>query len=577
MFGDRDPCHHLQPLGSTNVPKRLLFLDCRGWSIKQQGTWAERWRDGTLGTTHYTSRKGERRDTVTNWDDVQALWRHVDGFCVKGKRQVLWADDLASQIRLSGALIHLPAMGWRLRKIVLERTAAWALFTNDKRSLMLCDLRSWMPSGIASVTGQHNRIERLRDHVTQILAWIVREDLGPFRPTGSGQSYSAFRKRFLTHNLLVHDDMIRLDAERKAMWTGRCEAWKHGELRNGPYYEYDMHSAYCEIAADCDVPTYAMGELYKPTFDSVLDHGIKKHVLADVTVHTEMPCVPTGRDGKTLWPVGSFRTALWTPELELLADHGADVKVHRAFLYRKGPALQAFAQWVLGAGESDNTSYGPVIGAVLKHWSRCLVGRLGLRYRSWVTFGTSPVADLRLVTYIDSDEGTSTDMLCAGYDRMLLAAMAEASESLPQIPSYVMSVCRRRLWLAMCDLGLSNVVYVDTDSIITTVPECYWIGDRTNKEDSAVWHVKGIYDRLNIRGPRNLDLESTRRISGVPKTARQTAPLEFTGEVMRSIKESMRAGELDCVASIPRSFSMKSIDTRRKHLQNGTTMPFRTE
>lgn len=597
MFDDRDPPHYLPSLTTTTVPRRLLWLDCAAGSTKEHGSFVERWSHGALGSTHWTSKKHERRDTMRTYRNAGLLWHTVDEFCQPSRRTVLFCHDLAYQLRVSQALIQLPKFGWEVSRIVLERTAAWAALKHGKRSLLLCDLASWTPADFKRITldvtnggtqviegvGHVNsdatlcayRAGVIREAVLNILEWIERENLGPFRPTGNGQSYAAYRRRFLKHNLLVHDNAERLSVERAAMWTGRCEAWQHGTLTDGPYVEYDMTAAYCRVAAECEVPAVAQGVYDGPTTGqtrALMDRGA---VLAECWVTTEVPCVPTHHAGRTLWPVGTFKTVLWDPELTLAYQYAQAVTVNRAWLYKREPALQEFAQWTLDILDGDEPEWNPIAKRVAKHWSRTLVGRLGLRYCSWEDFGPQDPPDLRLVTYIDTDAGKVTDMLIAGSRRMILADMTEAPESLPQVPGWVMSECRRRLFEAMVDVGLGNVVYVDTDSIIIAPAAAYLAGRATDLEYLSNWSRKATYARLTVNGPRNLVAESTRKMAGLPLTARQTAPLEFTGQVMRSIKESMRAGELDCVTSLPRKFVMDAPDLRRQHVLAGRTEPFR--
>lgn len=591
----RDPAHYLKDLKTTSTPKRMLWLDCASASSKHQGMWVESWNGAALGTTHYTRRKQERKDTLLAYADSVDLWHAVDAFC-RQRRNVLFAYDLATQLRISQGLLWLPELGWRLDKIVLERTAAWARFTEGERSLVMCDLRSWCPvefGRIANDVGFGNTTSRefaagenygldvamwragvIRDAVLQILNWIEGENLGPFRPTGSGQSFAAYRRRFMHHRLLVHDDTERLHAERAAMWTGRCEAWRHGTLTGGPFVEYDMQAAYCTIGRDCEVPTTALQPRVgdRRTLTNYTSKGLS--VLAHVTVNTDIPCVPTRMGGRTVWPVGTFDTWLWDPELQLAHQYCNSVTYNRQYPYQRAPALKEFCTWVLDGMQPQTQVYGLVPKRVMKHWSRCLVGRLGLRYRAWEKFGSSPVADLRLVTYIDTDEGTSTDMLCAGHDRFILADMTESVDSLPQVPGWVMSECRRRLWEVMIECGLSRVVYCDTDSVILEHGVASVEAWEHAMQFPDRWSTKGTYSRMVVHGPRNIVCESTRRVSGLPLRARQVAPLEFTGQVMRSIKESMRAGELDRVTQIPRKFVLDAPDLRRQHLPDGTTAPY---
>lgn len=593
---DRDPPHYLRALLTTTVPQRMLWMDCASHSHKERGTWVYTWTAGALGTTHYTSRRRERRDTMVGYTDPAAMWHAADGFCVANRRSVLWAHDLASGLRISQALVHLPRLGWTVKHLVLEKSAAWVSFTDGNRSLLMCDLASWAPvdfDRIVSAVGAADEQDRtfpagpefrllacqwratvVRDAVLTLMDWVRGADLGPFRPTGSGQAYAAYRRRFMHDKLLVHDDRDRLGAERAGMWTGRCEAWRHGRLTRGPYVEMDMQAAYSTIAAECDVPTVARHHVQYTTPDHVARLMQRFAVLARVTVTIDTPMVPTYADGHTLWPVGTFTTWLWDPELSLVIGADAVRIVHECYVYERGPALRTFAKWVLD-GMGDTSGATPdICRLVLKHWSRCLVGRMGLRYRAWEPFATSKDIDLRLATYVDSTDNSLTDLLIAGHEWMILAAMDEATESLPQIPSWVMSECRRRLWDAMTTVGLHNVVYVDTDSIIYLPAADIGPAPATGYLQQRGWSRKGKYRRLTIYGPRNLQTERERKVAGLPLTARQVAPLEFTGEVMRSIKESMRAGELDRVTMLPRTFKLAATDPRRQHAPRTQTVPF---
>lgn len=502
-------------------------------------------------------------------------------------------------MRLSQMLTHLPAAGWNIDRIVLERTASWCLLRKDKRSLMCCDLQAWVPREWATIVADVGawtdgdakslagpslpakqvqiRAETIRDAVLQIFNWIEGENLGAFRPTGSGQSFTAYRRRFGEHRLLVHNDVARLQAERTAMYTGRAEAWRHGALRSGPYVEYDLHAAYATIGRDCEVPTIARGELRSPTIERVRRAMDRFAVLANVTVSTEVECVPFGAGGRTLWPVGTFASWLWDPELKLVFDYAEKVTVNHAYTYVRQPALSSFCTWVISGMEGQTQIYGLLPQRVLKHWSRALVGRFGLRYREWIKFGPLDPPDVRLVTYHDLDDGTDTDMLYAGTSRMLLGDQVEARESMPQIPGWIMSECRRRLWDSMTYVGLEHVVYIDTDSIIVRDYPSFTATFMGRDADSAAWVRKGTYDRMTIHGPRNLEVGHSRRVSGLPLSARQTAPLEFTGEVMRGVKHAMRAGELDRVVSLPRTFHLSAPDLRRQHNPDGSTSPFRIE
>jgi|SRR5690348_4222133 len=595
----REPPHYLIPLKTTRVPKRLVFFDIQTERVRKGNGHDLVWKCGAMGTTHWTDKANVRKDTLKVYAGAREMWTAVDGFCLPSKRAVAFTFDLPTQLRTSGALIHLPALGWHLETVVLEPGAAWALFKNGKKSLMVCDLKAWTPYDWerlknAAMGRNHdihvgrvgrdpaaqlafNRAQVIREATLQILAWIERDDLGPFRPTGSGQSYSAFRRSYLHDRILVHDDMARLVAERTAMWSGRVEAWRHGRISGGPFLELDMKAAYTRIASQCNVPTQAMGCVYRPSVKQLLARTDKHAYLCHVQVETETPVVPASGGTHTLWPTGNFDTWIWDPELRLLDRYATRVQITRAYKYRTSGALNDFSHYVLGALDSPEPEMLGVPVLVMKHWSRTLVGRFGLRYRSWVPYSNDGDMDLSIVTFIDADRNLMTDMLCVGKDMLLLGDLSESTESVPQIPGWVMSECRRRLWETMVEIGLERVVYVDTDSIIIATNGHRGFEREALGRHRDLWAPKGRYANLQIHGPRNLHTDDVRRMSGLPLGAHQAGPGEYRGEVMRSIKESMRHGQLGTVSTLDRKFTFTAPDIRRGHNPDGSTYAFRIE
>src|ERR1700735_1393896 len=220
----RDPPHYLKPLKTTTTPKRLLWLSCHGNVVKKGSRAEKRFHVAALGKTWQSGKQKARKDTIDTYDSAAGLWAAVSAWCPVSKRVVLFGWGLAEQIRVAGLLTHLPALGWDLDRIVLERTAAWCLLRNGKRSLLCCGLQSWTPVPweklradvvlggplpddiLAGERFAALRCERasmiIREAVMQIFDWIEGEDLGPFRPTGSGQSYAAYRRRFSRGRLL---------------------------------------------------------------------------------------------------------------------------------------------------------------------------------------------------------------------------------------------------------------------------------------------------------------------------------------------------------------------------------------
>lgn len=594
--------HYLQPLQKTVLPARHVIFDTETQLTRRAGALEHHYATGVVVDLFKLDNGFE---TFFTADSPELLWRRIIGSCRKGQRTVAWAHNISFDLRVSEALRWLPRQGFHLQGIVLERTASWASWTHPEHgSLLCCDLYAWLPRtlddiarelGVSRETWDGERyatatlpelqarcladVQVTRQAVQALLAWLQAEDCGPFRLTGSGQAHACWRKRFgagkefppgstnAPNGVWVHCDPALRQIEREAMWTGRCEAWRHGEI-NGPLYEYDMNLAYCRIAATHPLPVRYRGEHGAIGWKQLAElKGEGYAVLAEIELTTEEPLVPCHVGERMIWPIGNFETILWDPELQLLIDgENPNFEIKRCWTYHTGPALKPMAEWIVsGLG---NVATPAPIRLLLKHWARALVGRMALRYRRWEPYAETP--DFGFSLWMGENElGEPEENLHIGHERFTLAELEETEASVPQITGWVMSQCRAQLWRLIEQARSHNVVYMDTDSLL--------VMDYGAAQLQGIEHVipKATWDHAIIHGPRNIELDQDRRLSGVPRQSVRKGPLEWEGTVMRGVKESIVRGELDHVAQLDRTYHVNTHDPRRERYPDGSTRPYR--
>jgi hypothetical protein len=509
----------------------------------------------------------------------------------------VWAHNLAYDLRISRALELLPRLGYSLTGIVLNQTAVWASFKGPAGALLCCDLSSWASTTLERIARDlgivMDRVDiaelteaRLESRcvadvnvtaqaVAELLEYVRKERLGPFRPTGAGQAHACWRRRFMTDAVHVHDDTVALAWERRAMWTGRCEAWRWGVLNAGPYTEYDFNLAYCRHAAAESVPVELVDERAGLTAAGYQQARRRGAVLALVEVETDLPLVPAEDGDRIHWPTGRFSTVLWSPEIDLLLTSGAKVTINHAWLYRQRPALAPMARWLIEQLELPEALLHPLVRRMLKHWSRAMVGRMALRYRSWDHYGTVAEPGLGLEIFLDLEAREQTQMLCVGHDQFVLSDLEESETSTPMVVGWIMARARVDLWRVMHYAGLANVVYVDTDSILVNAR-----GYASIDAFQAVGYwptlgVKGTYRQATIYGPRQLDLDSDARFSGVPKRSVRRGPLTFESEQWTGLQQSIASGAAGEVVVKRGPVVLSGHDPRREHLRGGATAAHR--
>lgn len=588
------PAHYISDNKTSRIPDRHVFLDTESQSGFQPGDEVQTWRCGVATFQHWTS-KGNIQRFTAQYLDPEVLWKEITSFTRPRRRTVVWTHNLPYDLRISQALHFLPLCGWSCSTIRLSQRGTWSKWTQGEATLLLCDTASVFPcelrtlgklTGISKFkmpsgndTGKwlaycQRDVDILTEAMTRYLEWLREGDCGSFQVTGASQSWAHWRHSHNTHRILVHDDEDALEMERKAMWTGRAENWQWGRKKKEYIYEWDWANSYARICRDNDIPTRLVSRTSEMTVDQFKQLRGKYAILADVTVDSDRPVAPCGRDGGILWPVGSFQTTLWDPEISLSIEEEAKVTIHKAYLYRKAPALKQWATFMIDQLYEQNKALPGWKRIVLKHWSRTLIGRFAMRHQEWKPFGEHLESDISLGKFYNADEKTLTDMMQIGHQVWTLDGMRDVADACPQVTGYIMSVARVRLWNAATAVGRENVLYMDTDSLLLNGQGNAKMRQLTQDGHSDGLRLKSRNYGWEIYGPRCYIAGDSIKAAGLPKGAQRTSDNTFIASSWRGLQRSMQTREFDSVRITARRFAIGWNDKRRARCKDGTTTPY---
>lgn len=576
--------HWISRNKQERMPSRMIVFDTESINRDSDSGQVQEWRCGAVVRWRTDLKSGDRAERAV-FDDAMAMWQYIAEYCVKDRRTVVWAHNLSYDIRISKVFTILPLLGFRLEWCNLDRNVSSMTWRSDRGSLVFADTWTWIPLKLATVAEyagtkkwtmprQDSSNDKWQEYCAQdaeILYLIVKDltgfirsaALGNWQPTGAGMAYTTWRHKFMTHKVLVHDDMEAITAERCAMHCGRAEAWKHGSIIDQDWIEVDFRNAYLVIAAETQLPRKIHMRHGRITIAQFRSLNERFAVLCKADIETTVPSIPYYTGKRTLWPTGKFSGWYWDCEIDMAMRYGAKVSITDSYCYIRAPILANWAMWVMQNLRNNDDNLSPAVLTYLKHSSRALIGRLSLRTPTWEAFGSNPEGHTGITHVVIPGSNLTTRMMHVGNDTFIETARHESRDSLPQITGYIMAECRTRLFDAMNMAGLENIAHVDTDSILLNRNGLSNLRNGYGGNFDYYWQIKGAFKRLEIWGPRAYYRDRSRVFAGIPKNAIQIAPGRFAGEKWSTISTDMEDSSAQVVTVKPASYSVQKLDPRR--------------
>lgn len=500
----RNP-HILQANHKNETPTRIIYFDSEARVTDPGEDYKAAALAGEVITQHdpflvvacFVTGKKEKWEMFHGEQFAERFWAAVDKFTPKNKRTTMFAHNAKYDILATGGIKYLLALGYTLVSFSedLPLILRFAKKTPEgktlKTVLILSSTNYYMASlaalgktfDLPKMEAAYNAglddaivycrrdVEILKKAMEGFIQFVQDDDLGNFSLTLAGQSFAAFRHRFMTTGIFIHDRPEVLTLEREAYSGGRTEAWFLGDIPHEVFY-LDVNSMYPYVMRENLFPTRLLTYRRRGTVDQLSGFIRQGYLLvAKVFVDTDRPIFFKKGD-RLLFPVGRFWTTLTTPEIERGIALGIIQRVAEYAIYDGANIFSQFVDHFYSMRRAAKERGDEVRSYLYKLMLNSLYGKFGQAAIPFERLGDANPEETRTerVITLAPDGSRRVDFIKifgGSVFRKLEFAPGEneAYNSFTGIAAHVTAYARLLLWDYITAAGPENVYYMDTDSI----------------------------------------------------------------------------------------------------------------
>lgn len=578
--------HYLKPSGRTFTPACVIFADTETRQHTDQGQEIHTLRLWEAKRVFRRDRRYEGEADTKCGRTCGEFAAQVDKWATYPKSAWLYTHNVTFDLTVTNLAYELGELGWTLSsRFAVGGDSMWCVFHKGARKAMVTDNRpghatrrervewdhtltiadsaSLFPGPLAQLgplvgieklplpddddsdetwaARCHGDVEILSAAVLELMDFWDDGQFGQWSVTGAGQAWQHYKSTLGPKQVVIDHDPAVLALERAAVYGGRRDVFRTGNLPPGRYAEVDFEAAHASIAANLPLPARAACPVGDQHRALALRGRVPAGMLAEVTINTDVPNWPVRIGGRVFYPVGRFRTTLAAPDIQAAADAHVLEAVHEGWLFTMTHHLRGWANTVLRwirAGE------GAVSGAVrvwAKLASRAVIGKFA--QRGWRTEPcVGPPCQGWSVQHV-SDMWTGNRGVYTGVngDYYLSWADQRGEHERPAVLAFVEAYLRSRLGRIINGRFGRAIMQCDTDGVMVShsVLEDLaaelgpkWVHNRqvpasaddvigywNERSQPLMMREKTQFARAVVYGPQHVVLDGKPRFAGIPKGA----------------------------------------------------------
>jgi hypothetical protein len=468
------------------------------------------------------------------------FWKFVISKVRPKTRLYIFSHNGAFDLPVVHAFTELPKLGYKLTSAVADAPPLILKWKKEGHTIVFVDtLNIWrvplavlgkaiglekltMPSPSASREKWNAYGKRDTEIIMQACIewwqWLSDNDFGSFAMTLASQAMSTFRHRFMSHKIFIDSNEKAIAMSRNAYVGGRTEAHRLGHFE-GEFYYLDINSMYPYVMRVHEFPRCLVGVYINPSEKELNEWSECFSIIAEVDIETEEPIYPLIHDKRLVFPVGKFSLTLCQPELELARERGHAIRIKRVAVYERAPIFEEFVATLYPLRLLEKNKGNESASYFLKIMMNSLYGKTGQRGRRYETSGECNPNEVACWQEIDIDSKTLVKKRRFGGLEQQWIDEGEARDSFPAIAAFVTSYARVKLWHAMETVGMQNMYYNDTDSIITNKTGYNKLKHLIDPDILGAWKLESVHKVMDIWGAKDYRLDGIQKTKGIRKTA----------------------------------------------------------
>ncbi|KKN35904.1 hypothetical protein LCGC14_0779080 [marine sediment metagenome] len=560
--------HTLKRVKTSPLPREFLYFDCE--TTPEAVSLTETRLNFRLAVAvHCVYRKGKKEPTE-RWENFNAtldLWKWITDKVHERTALYVVAHNAEFDFRVSKGFSTLCSLGWTIRRFFLDGGKFTVWWQKGRQSLVILDSLQLLPVGIAAL-GQmlghpkdtmpafdvddetwfaycRRDVEVLAQAMHTYRTFVAANDLGGMAKTTAGQAFRAFRHRFMTEDIEIHEDAEALKLERDAYYGGRTECFQMGRLTGDEFYIYDVRSMYPSVMSQGLYPVQLIAYAENTSVKRLRMLVKRYHLIADVDLDTPEPVYPMRYNKRLVFATGVFRTALQGVELEHALDNDRVRNCYRSAVYFKVPVFTDYVNTMYGLRlQYANEGNEPFV-FLTKRLLNSLYGKFGQRGFVYEEIGVcDPDECWQMEVVIEGDAEPVVEFAFGGkvYVRR---RTEEAYDSFPAVAGAVTTYGRMKLWELINAAGRENVFYVDTDSLIVNQAGRVGLEPYHVPDVLGGLHLERIVSKVIIFGLKDYSIEGRRKTKGLKSKAVKVGEHKFIEEKWERFHSALSHGRLE--------------------------------
>lgn len=494
------------------------------------------------------------------------LWVWISNIIPTTKELVIYAHNWSYDFPVINGLMYMQGLGYEMNSIVDGCPPVIINFFRNDHKIRYIDSMNYFKSSLAEMgvtlgiaKGEvkfDNRFSNtlvkyckrdvviLRESMFSLMRYLKDNDLSRLTHTVSSLALSIFVRKFLKRPIYIDADTKRTDVGRRSYFGGRTEAFRIGKFE-GPFYLVDVNSQYPFWMKSIKFPYKTVAHYKKVTVDEVISTIDRYSVTVDCDLDTDIPAYPMKINGRTCFPIGTFRTCLSTPEIRYAASHDHIKKIHSVVIHEQDYLFKDYVEYFYNQRITNKKAGNGQWQLFDKYLMNTLYGKFGQTHKEWVECDLPPKGHPHTRHTIDADTGKKIYIMELNNKVYIATTDTESRDSYPAIAAHVTAAGRIMIQETIDFIGKDHVYYCDTDSLLLDYKGYAKIKRYLNDTVLGCWGMEDDFADIEIKGCKDYQFGGRLKIKGVKHNAEQVAPGVYEQLQFATLRGIIRSESVD--------------------------------